>query len=409
MFKISASSIRIEGRIQLSSSKSISNRLLMIKAISNSSFDLDNLSKSDDTQILNQILSNTSFPNEINCHHAGTTLRFLTAYLSTIKGTYRVFGSDRMHQRPIKPLVDCIRKLGIEIRYLENEGFPPIEILGNETIEGGELTIPGNISSQFISALLLIAPKLKNGLSLRIIEPILSTPYIKMTLSLMQEMGIEHIWDKNTIHVKHQPYSTRNIAAENDWSSASFIYSLASLSSDSKIEIPHLYPDSVQGDSYVSELYSYLGVETFYHEKGITIKKNNQLSTKVEFNLSDYPDLALPYVVSCAGLGVEVFLSGLESLKIKESDRLVTIKKELSKFNVECEINDHSIYVSKNQQIKYNGDVIDDHNDHRIPMSIAPLAIKTEGNIFFKDSLVVNKSYPLFWDDLKKLGFNIVN
>ena len=178
-----------------------------------------------------------------------------------------------MHQRPIKPLVDCIRKLGIEIRYLENEGFPPIEILGNETIEGGELTIPGNISSQFISALLLIAPKLKNGLSLRIIEPILSIPYIKMTLSLMQEMGIEYKWDKNTIHVKHQAYSTKNIAAENDWSSASFIYSLASLSNESKIEIPHLHPNSVQGDSFVSELYSQLGVETSFHEKGITITK----------------------------------------------------------------------------------------------------------------------------------------
>ena len=409
MVKVNASSSRIEGCVQLSASKSISNRLLMIKAISKSSFDLYNLSESDDTQILNQILSNTSLPNEINCHHAGTTLRFLTAYLSTIKGKYRVFGSKRMHQRPIKPLVDCIRKLGIEIRYLENEGFPPIEIIGNENVEGGELTISGNISSQFISALLLIAPKLKNGLSLRIIEPILSTPYIKMTLSLMQEMGIEYKWDKNTIHVKHQAYSTRNIAAENDWSSASFIYSIASLSNESKIEIPHLHPNSVQGDSFVSELYSHLGVETSFHEKGITITKNNQLSTKVEFNLSDFPDLALPYVVSCVGLGVEVYLTGLESLKIKESDRLVTIKKELSKFNVECKINDHSIYVPKNQQIKYNGEVIEDHNDHRIPMSIAPLAIKTEGNIFFKDSSVVNKSYPLFWDDLKKLGFSIVN
>ena len=409
MVKVNASSSRIEGCIQLSASKSISNRLLIIKAISKSSFDLYNLSESDDTQILNQILSNTSLPNEINCHHAGTTLRFLTAYLSTIKGKYRVFGSKRMHQRPIKPLVDCIRKLGIEIRYLENKGFPPIEILGKETIEGGELTIPGNISSQFISALLLIAPKLKNGLSLRIIEPILSTPYIKMTLSLMQEMGIEYKWDKNTIHVKHQAYSTKNIAAENDWSSASFIYSLASLSSESKIEIPHLYLDSVQGDSFVSELYSHLGVETSFHKKGVTITKNNHLSRKVDFNLSDFPDLALPYVVSCAGLGVEVYLTGLESLKIKESDRLVTIKKELSKFNVECKINDHSIYVPKNQQIKYNGEVIEDHNDHRIPMSIAPLTIKTEDNIFFKDSSVVNKSYPLFWDDLKKLGFSIVN
>ena len=409
MVKINTSSNRIEGCVKLSASKSISNRLLMIKAISNSSFELYNLSESDDTRILNQILSDTSLPNEINCHHAGTTLRFLTAYLSTINGTFRVFGSERMHQRPIKPLVDCIRKLGIEIRYLENEGFPPIEILGNETIQGGELTIPGNISSQFISALLLIAPKLKNGLSLHIIDPILSTPYIKMTLSLMQEMGIEYTWDKNTIHVEHQAYSTRNLAAENDWSSSSFIYSLASLSTESKIEIPHLFSESVQGDFYVSELYSHLGVETSFHKGGITIKKNSQVSTKVEFNLSDFPDLAIPYVVSCAGLGVEVYLSGLESLKIKESDRLVSIKKELSKFNVECEINDHSIYVPKNQLIKYNGMVIDDYNDHRIPMSIAPLAIKTQGSIFFKDSLVVNKSYPLFWDDLKKLGFNIVN
>lgn len=408
MVEIKALSSRLEGHVQLSASKSISNRLLMIKAISNDPFNLLNLSESDDTQILNQILSNTTLPKEINCHHAGTTLRFLTAYLSTIKGTFRVFGSERMHQRPIKPLVDCIRKLGIEIRYLKNEGFPPIEILGNETIEGGELTIPGNISSQFISALLLIAPKLKNGLSLRIIEPILSIPYIKMTLTLMQEMGIEYIWDNNTIHIKHQSYSNKNLAVENDWSSASFIYSLASLSNESKIEIPYLNTDSVQGDSFVSELYNHLGVQTSFHNKGITIEKKNKVSSKLKFNLSDFPDLALPYVVSCAGLGVEVYLSGLDSLKIKESDRLVNIKKELLKFNLECEIDNHSIYLPKNQLIKYNGEVIDDHNDHRIAMSIAPLSIKTESAIYFKNSEVVNKSYPLFWDDLKKLGFYVV-
>lgn len=408
MVEIKALSSRIEGYVQLSASKSISNRLLMIKAISKNPFDLLNLSASDDTQILNEILSNTSLSNEINCYNAGTTLRFLTAYLSTIKGKYRVFGSERMHQRPIKQLVDCILELGIEIRYLKNEGFPPIEILGNETIEGGELTIPGNISSQFISALLLIAPKLKNGLSLRIIEPILSIPYIKMTLTLMQEMGIEYIWDNNTIHIKHQSYSNKNLAVENDWSSASFIYSLASLSNESKIEIPYLHPDSVQGDSFVSELYNHLGVQTSFHNKGITIEKKNKVSSKVKFNLSDFPDLALPYVVSCAGLGVEVYLSGLDSLKIKESDRLVNIKKELLKFNLECEIDNHSIYLPKNQLIKYNGEVIDDHNDHRIPMSIAPLSIKTESIIYFKNSEVVNKSYPLFWDDLKKLGFCVV-
>ena len=408
MVEIKALSSRIEGYVQLSASKSISNRLLMIKAISKNPFDLLNLSASDDTQILNEILSNTSLSNEINCYNAGTTLRFLTAYLSTIKGKYRVFGSERMHQRPIKQLVDCILELGIEIRYLKNEGFPPIEILGNETIEGGELTIPGNISSQFISALLLIAPKLKNGLSLRIIEPILSLPYIKMTLTLMQEMGIEYIWDNNTIHIKHQSYSNKNLAVENDWSSASFIYSLASLSNESKIEIPYLHPDSVQGDSFVSELYNHLGVQTSFHNKGITIEKKNKVSSKVKFNLSDFPDLALPYVVSCAGLGVEVYLSGLDSLKIKESDRLVNIKKELLKFNLECEIDNHSIYLPKNQLIKYNGEVIDDHNDHRIPMSIAPLSIKTESIIYFKNSEVVNKSYPLFWDDLKKLGFCVV-
>ena len=405
MIELNAFSNQIAGKVQLSSSKSISNRLLILSAMAKNNLKLSNLSDADDTKLLDQILSRPNLDSTIDCHHAGTTFRFLTAYLSTKEGLFKLYGSERMHQRPIAPLVDAINQIGGEIEYLEKKGFPPLLIRGKQ-ITGGEISITGDVSSQFISALLMIAPTLKKGLKLTIIPPILSRPYIQMTLSLMKKVGIKHTWENNTIIIANQAYNEIDFTVENDWSSSSFLYSLASLSNKSTIEIPHLFEDSLQGDAFVSKLYENLGVKTSYTHDGISIQKTDFQKEKLAFNLADYPDLALPFAVSCLGLGIETHLTGLESLKLKESDRLFTLQKELSKFNVRCEVDNHSIFIPKRQKINYNNKLIQTHHDHRIPMSIAPLCMKV-GPIRFDDEHVVNKSYPSFWKDMETLGLSV--
>jgi len=227
-----------------------------------------------------------------------------------------------------------------------------------------------------------------------------------MTLSLMKKVGIKHTWENNTIIIANQPYHKIDFTVENDWSSSSFLYSLASLSHKSTIEIPNLFKDSLQGDAFVSELYENLGVKTSYTYDGISIQKTEFKEEKLAFNLADYPDLALPFAVSCVGLGIETHLTGLESLKLKESDRLFTLQKELSKFKVRCEVDNHSIFIPKRQNINYNNELIQTHHDHRIPMSIAPLCMKV-GPIRFDDEHVVNKSYPSFWKDMETLGLSV--
>ena len=405
MIELNALSNQVAGKVQLSSSKSISNRLLILSAMAKNNLKLSNLSDADDTKLLDQILSKPNLDSTIDCHHAGTTFRFLTAYLSTKEGLFKLYGSERMHQRPIAPLVDAINQIGGEIEYLEKKGFPPLLIRGKQ-ITGGEISITGDVSSQFISALLMIAPTLKKGLKLTIMPPILSRPYIQMTLSLMKKVGIKHTWENNTIIIANQPYHKIDFTVENDWSSSSFLYSLASLSHKSTIEIPNLFKNSLQGDAFVSELYENLGVKTSYTYDGISIQKTEFKEEKLAFNLADYPDLALPFAVSCVGLGIETHLTGLESLKLKESDRLFTLQKELSKFKVRCEVDNHSIFIPKRQNINYNNELIQTHHDHRIPMSIAPLCMKV-GPIRFDDEHVVNKSYPSFWKDMETLGLYV--
>ena len=405
MIELNALSNQVAGKVQLSSSKSISNRLLILSAMAKNNLKLYNLSDADDTKLLDQILSTPNLDSTIDCHHAGTTFRFLTAYLSTKEGFFKLYGSERMHQRPIAPLVDAINQIGGDVAYLEKKGFPPLLIRGKQ-ITGGEISITGDVSSQFISALLMIAPTLEKGLKLTITPPILSRPYIQMTLSLMKKVGIKHAWENNTIIISNQTYNEIDFTVENDWSSSSFIYSLASLSYKSTIEIPHLFEDSLQGDAFVSELYENLGVKTSYTNDGISIQKTDFQQEKLAFDLADYPDLALPFAVSCVGLGIETHLTGLESLKLKESDRLLTLQKELSKFNVICEVDNHSIFIPKKQNINYNNELIQTHHDHRIPMSIAPLCMKV-GPIRFDDEHVVNKSYPSFWKDMETLGLSV--
>ena len=404
MIEISSVNKTIYGSLDLESSKSISNRLLIIKELCKTKFEIQNLSNARDTKILFEILSNYKTRKGLNCEDAGTALRFIIAFLATREGIWNVSGTKRMHERPIKPLIDSLVKLGANIHYLENKGFPPIEIK-SEKLSSGKLKLPGNISSQFISALLLVAPTIKGGLNLEITSKVLSKPYIDMTLGLMSEFGIEYSWENNLIKVKEQNYLSKNIEVENDWSAASFWYSFLALSKNGEIQIPNLYANSFQGDSFLSVIYSKLGIKTEFNEESIILSKTESIAKELELDLSNNPDLALPIIVTCCGLGIKAHLIGLESLKIKESKRLESIKKELRKFNISCEIDSSSIKIKENQNIVQPKSIIECHNDHRIAMSIAPLCMKVN-SIKFDNKNVVNKSYPKFWEDFDRVSKN---
>ena len=404
MIEISSFNKTIYGSIDLESSKSISNRLLIINELCKTKFEIQNLSNAKDTKILNEILESFETRKDLNCKDAGTALRFIIAFLATREGIWNVSGTKRMHERPIKPLIDSLVKLGANIHYLENKGFPPIEIK-SEKLSSGKLKLPGNISSQFISALLLIAPTIKGGLNLEITSKVLSKPYIDMTLGLMSEFGIEYSWENNLIKVKEQNYLSKNIEVENDWSAASFWYSFLALSKNGEIQIPNLYANSFQGDSVLSVIYSKLGIKTEFSEDSTVLFKTKNIAKELELDLSNNPDLALPIIVTCCGLGIKANLTGLESLKVKESNRLECIKKELEKFNVISSINDYSIKIKENQKIVQPTSIIKCHNDHRIAMSIAPLCMKVD-SIKFDNKEVVNKSYPKFWEDFDRASKN---
>ena len=404
MIEISSLNKTIYGSIGLESSKSISNRLLIIKELCKTKFEIQNLSNSKDTEILNELLDSFKTRKDINCEDAGTALRFAVAFLTTKKGTWKVLGSKRMHERPIKPLIDCLIELGAEIKYLEKEGFPPIEIKSKK-LKSKKLSLSGDISSQFISALLLVAPTIENGLILEITSKVLSKPYIDMTLDLMRQFGIEHSWENKLIKVEQQNYLAKNIKIENDWSAASFWYSFLALSKSGEIKIPNLYANSIQGDSVLSSIYLKLGIKTEFNKDSIVINKTKNIAKEIELDLSNHPDLALPIIVTCSGLGIKAHLMGLESLKIKESNRLECIKKELEKFNVICSISDSSIKIKENQNIVQPKSTIECHNDHRIAMSIAPLCMKVN-SIKFDNKNIVNKSYPKFWEDFDRVSKN---
>ena len=404
MIEISSFNKTIYGAIDLESSKSISNRLLILKEFCKTKFEIQNLSNSKDTKILNELLYSFKSTKDINCEDAGTALRFVIAFLATKEGIWKVSGSERMHERPIKPLIDCLTELGSEIKYLEKEAVPPIEIKSKK-LKSKKLSLPGDISSQFISALLMIAPTIENGLTLEITSKVLSKPYIDMTLNLMSEFGIKYSWENNLIKVEKQNYLAKNIKVENDWSAASFWYSFLALSKSGEIKIPNLYANSIQGDSVLSFIYSKLGIKTEFNADSIILSKTKNIAKEIELDLSNHPDLALPITVTCCGLGIKAHLMGLESLKVKESNRLECIKKELRKFNISCEIDSSSIKIKENQNIVQPTSIIECHHDHRIAMSIAPLVMKVD-SIKFDDKEVVNKSYPKFWEDFNKVSQN---
>ena len=394
--------------IKVTGSKSETNRLLMLQALY-PNITLENISKSDDSDVMqNALLQLNNKDNHaelVEVHHAGTAMRFLTAFFA-IKENKEVIltGSSRMKERPIKILVEALKQLGAEITYEENEGFPPIRIKGKK-IKNNKVTLKADVSSQYISALLLIAPKLENGLELTLEGEITSVPYIQMTLALLNEVGVKTSFEENTITVCHaELVSASKLTIESDWSSASYWYSIVALSEiGTQITLSSYKKNSLQGDSALVEIYNNFGVETTFQENSIIIHKANncQLST---FNcqLNNSPDIAQTIAVTCFGLGISCHLSGLHTLKIKETDRLEALKTELSKLGAIISVTDDSLTIEKSNNLNSNISIAT-YQDHRMAMAFAPLALKAP--IIIENAEVVSKSYPTFWEDLKSVGF----
>ena len=403
---------RLNANIQLPASKSVSNRALIIYALSGGYKLPQNLSDCDDTEVI--INAIRYMPEVIDIKAAGTAMRFMTAYLSVMRGTHVITGTDRMKHRPISVLVDALRKLGAQIEYVGEEGFPPLRITGSK-LTGGLLEIPGNVSSQYISALLMIGPVLEVGLELRLTGDIISRPYLDLTWWLMREFGADADWSAgDTISVKPQPYSNRDYVIENDWSGASYWYEMVALSQDREatVRLSGLMDGSKQGDSVVKYIFSLLGVKTSFESRDgerlqvVTLKRSGRCVPRLEYDFVNSPDLAQTVVVACCAKGVPFHFRGLSTLKIKETDRIAALKKELLKLGyVLKDMNGSELVWDGTRCEPQKHAVIDTYEDHRMALSFAPLGLLKP--IVINNPQVVTKSYPRFWDDLKMAGFEI--
>ncbi|MBP6558285.1 MAG: 3-phosphoshikimate 1-carboxyvinyltransferase [Flavobacterium sp.] len=410
--KVSTNSPFIIDNLSLSitGSKSETNRLLLLKALF-PNITLANTSNSDDSEVMGAALAtNNQQPttnNEIiDIHHAGTAMRFLTAYFAVNAGREVVLtGSSRMQERPIKILVEALEQLGAVITYEKEVGYPPIRIKGQK-ITASKVRLAANVSSQYISALLLVAPKLENGLELTLEGEITSIPYIKMTLALLNDLNIQTSFEGNVITVAPKPaVETKEMIVESDWSSASYYFSIAALADAASITISSYKENSLQGDSALVNLYKAMGVESQFNGNQLTlIKQANFNYQDVTFDLNNTPDIAQTIVVTCLGLGIGCHLTGLHTLKIKETDRLEALRIELTKLGANISVTNDSLTLVATKEINPNI-TIATYNDHRMAMAFAPLAFRVP--IFIENAEVVSKSYPDFWEDLKSLGFQI--
>ena len=420
IYKIAKPNRRIVGEITLDGSKSISNRILIINALCKENFKIDRISTSKDTQTLTKLLSQKD-SNVYDAGAAGTTFRFMTAYLALQEGTQILTGSERMKQRPIGKLVNALHALGCDIEYVENEGYPPLKINAPNPLTTNELSISADTSSQYITALLMIAPTLPNGLRLTLEGNIVSLPYIQMTLSLMQYFGVEHAWSGNTIIVENQDYVAKDIVVEADWSAASYYYALAAFADELDLKLNGLFKNSLQGDSVAVEMGFHFGVDTTYidatenTEGGLHLKKSGEPMTEMfEWDFLKCPDIAQTFAVICAGTGVQGLFTGLETLFIKETDRVAALKNELAKVGVsfvklptKFSQKSHKQYFMVEGKAQWDKiPLFPTYEDHRMAMAFAPLAMIN--TIKIEDPSVVEKSYPEFWEDLKKLGFEIM-
>jgi len=392
----------LKGTIVLNGSKSISNRALIIRALSGHDFKIHKLSNAEDTQTLDRLLKSDDPLLAVKA--AGTTFRFLTAYLSLQSDTKVLTGSARMKQRPVGPLADALQRLGATIQYLEKEGYPPIKIGAPSIGQSNQLTIDAGISSQFISALLMIAPSLPNGLELELAGNVVSQPYIDMTLNLMGYFGINWQQKENIIYIKSQQYQSRDFTIEADWSAASYYYTLAALADEVDLQLDGLFEDSVQGDAVLAKMMTTFGVETTFNETGIHLgkKSNIELPDTFAYNFLSCPDIAQSLAVACAGLDVKADFTGLQTLRIKETDRIDALEKELGKVEIKFSKSESDAFAFSGKAV-LNAPVFDTYEDHRMAMSLASLALY--GPVLINEPDVVQKSYPLFWDDLRRLGF----
>lgn len=390
-------------KLQITGSKSETNRLLLLQALF-PGFSIANTSSSDDSEVMKKALSSTS--DLIDVHHAGTAMRFLTAYFSLAEGREVLLtGSQRMQERPIKVLVEALRTLGATISYEKEEGYPPLRIKGKK-LKGGTVRLPADISSQYISALLLIGPVLEAGLKLELVGKITSVPYIEMTLSLLKNIGVSALFEGQTITVNPltEPLLADQIV-ESDWSSASYFFSILSLADSGTIHLKSYRENSLQGDRVLMEIYKQLGVQVTLDNQVLKLKKVSVVLPKVlQWDLSKAPDIAQTIAVSCLGLGIGCRLEGLHTLKIKETDRLQALYNELTKLGATVKITTDSLILDPCFQLNSNCS-IPTYNDHRMAMAFAPLALKVP--ILIEDAQVVSKSYPTFWEDLKQLNFKI--
>lgn len=400
----------INAKVKLGGSKSIANRALIIQALCKESFEILELSDSKDTSTLQKLLQQKE--GDLNTGHAGTCFRFMTAYLATKEGTQILTGSARMKQRPIAPLVNALNDLGANISYLENPGYPPLKIDSPKAEWKNKVNIDGSMSSQFITALLLIAPTLSQGLTINILGDLVSVPYVEMTLKMMEYFGIKYKWQENTIMINPQDYKAKEFAVEADWSSASYLYNLVALNEGSEIEIEGLFQESLQGDSEIQNFATGLGVNSKWLNGNLVISHNTDHQPVFEYNFIRQPDLAQSVACICAAKNITGLFSGLQTLFIKETDRVKALQDELAKVNV---------FMSKIPS-KLSGDEHEDqyiiegkyqnpssafktYQDHRMALAFASFA--TKSNIIIENPAVVIKSFPKYWDVLKSLGFNI--
>jgi 3-phosphoshikimate 1-carboxyvinyltransferase len=425
---ISKADKTLTGTIQLTGSKSECNRALIIEALSNGRVQVKNMSDAADAVTLKVALSQesrvgslesealsqkskdsglpTSDLRLINIGPAGTAMRFLTAYLPLQDTEVILTGTPRMQQRPIGILVDAMRSLGAKIDYVNNEGFPPLQIHSGFKQKTNHISIKGNISSQYITALLLIASSLPQGLTLEIEGELTSKPYVEMTLAMLQQAGIQHSWEGNNIHIENQSFKETDLVVEPDWSAASYWYAIAALSDTAELFLPALKAYSLQGDSVITEIMANFGITSQFKDGGVYLQKEAKPIVRKIFDFKECPDLAQTVIVVCAALGHDATFTGLETLKIKETDRIAALQNELAKIGVKLTEKGQVYKLDCSEKHIPEKVTIHTYEDHRMAMAFAPLALVIP-QIEIEDPQVVEKSYPAFWNDLEKAGFKI--
>ena len=400
----------LSGHIDLERSKSLSNRYLIIRSLCNASFDIKGLANSDDTKILKSLLENIPPDQVYDVHHAGTSFRFLTAYLAIQKGTQILTGSHRMKERPIGPLVTALNQLGCQISYLEREGYPPLKINSPSTLgQTNEIDINADISSQFMSALIMISPRIPGGMTLNLIGDLVSESYLDMTLKTIGQFGIKYTKSGNSIHIEHQEYSSLDVEVEADWSASSYYFACAALSKTAEIQISGLFENSIQGDSAMTSIGKNLGVHSKYENNRLCLTKG-ELPDAFSYDFINQPDLAQTVAVVCAANTINAEMTGLKTLRIKETDRISALDAELKKVSsgfIEHPIGSNGYYYTVAQSFGTSSiPRFSTYHDHRMAMAFAPLSLKFP--IEIEDPAVVSKSYPGYWRDLESLGFEIM-